>query len=149
MGCVRPCNPSAPCPCRELRHSGVTVEEVSTPPSVLGWLDLAKGSVKIRRHLDDARRRSTLAHEMVHYDRGDIACDNLLDQMRVEQAVRTATANWLISLRDLAYTLAVSQTESEAAQRLRVDVQTLRQRVDALSPQDADYVERVVRRRAA
>ena len=92
------------------------------------WMDPRQGQ---------ARRRSTLAHELVHLDRGDTACQ----PARVEREVEEEAARRLIPLRRLVDALLWSQDEGELAEELWVDRSIVRARLDGLTEGERDEVE--------
>ena len=86
-------------------------------------------------------RRSTLAHELIHAERGDESCCSSWHEGKQERAVDELAARALISLDRLAEALRWSLDEHELAEDLWVDVATVRTRLDRLSPTEKDYIE--------
>ena len=84
-------------------------------------------------HLLQAERRCTIAHELIHLERGPAPDDPWL-RAREERAVEAEAARRLITLDALADALAWSDRPVEVAEELWVDVQTLDVRVDGLNP---------------
>jgi hypothetical protein len=84
------------------------------------------------------QRRCTAAHELIHAERGHYgACRSTVDR-----AVSIEAARRLIPLDHLADALVWSQDEWEVAEELWVDVPTTRLRIETLTPQEKDYIER-------
>lgn len=90
--------------------------------------------IVLRRDSSPAQQRCTLAHELVHLERGILDCGPWLD--REERTVELVAARRLITPRQLV--TAVRELGDDADLRrlavaLEVDRQTLRTRLDALS----------------
>lgn len=144
----RECGPAAFCPCRELAKAGVDVDEDATLAGTTqrARYDASRRRICIQPGMSHADTRATLAHELVHTDLGDERRRILWWDIQQEETARTLAARMLIDVRDLAVMLAVSITEREAAQRLDVDVSTLRRRVQSLTEDERTYVEQIVER---
>lgn len=91
--------------------------------------------------LSQAQRRSTLAHELVHVDRG-IPCST---DAREELAVERQAARDLISLHNLAEAIAWSRNEHDVAEELWVDVDIVRARLAGLSEGEQYYIDQRIR----
>lgn len=100
--------------------------------------------ILIARTATQVQRRCTLAHELVHAERGDLPTTGWFGR-RQERTCEQLAARRLIDLDDLISALHWSQHEAEVADELRVDVETLRIRVDHLHPTEVAYVRRALR----
>lgn len=108
------------------------LEEAVLPPAQFGCVDWARRVVTVDCRLSAAQRRCTLAHELVHIERGPVPRDPWL-AAREEAAVEAEAARRLIPLDALAGALAWSRRPDEVAEELWVDVQTLAVRIGGLS----------------
>lgn len=88
-----------------------------------------------RRGLTQAERRCTVAHELIHAERGDTMCD---------WRVHRDAARLLIDMHDLGEALAMygEQDPTSVAEELWVDEDTLRARLDHLHPSERGYLRR-------
>lgn len=86
-----------------------------------------------------AQRRSTLAHELVHVERGPWADGH---EDREERVVDQLAARRLIGIRQLGEALAWSHDLAEAADELWVDEATLQIRLKHLHPSERHYLRR-------
>ena len=108
------------------------LEEAVLPPAQFGCVDWPRRVVTVDCRLSAAQRRCTLAHELVHIERGPVPRDPWL-AAREEAAVEAEAARRLIPLDALAGALAWSRRPDEVAEELWVDVQTLAVRIGGLS----------------
>ncbi|MFC2623676.1 MAG: ImmA/IrrE family metallo-endopeptidase [Propionibacterium acidifaciens] len=108
------------------------VEQAALPSGQSGRVDWARRVVTVDCRLSAAQRRCTLAHELVHVERGPVPADPWL-AAREEAAVEAEAARRLIGIDALADALAWSSQPAEIADELGVDVQTLMVRVGGLS----------------
>lgn len=108
----------------------------------LGWFYLDQAEIVMDGRQTQAQRRSTLAHELVHVERGDqpMGCD-ILDA-RQESLVAREAARRLIGIRHLGEALAWAHDLAEAADELWVDEPTLRTRLEHLHPAERAYLRR-------
>lgn len=93
--------------------------------------------IALRAGTSAAQRRCTLAHELVHLERGVTDCGPWA--AREELAVHDEAARRLIRLDDLAAAVRAAGPVSAAAvlaQALEVDTQTLTLRVERLTPRE-------------
>jgi hypothetical protein len=89
--------------------------------------------IALRRGLSVGQARATLAHELVHAERGDVGlADEVLDA-RQELIVSREAARRLIPLAALADAVRLTCHPSEVADMLHVDRGTLRTRVEMLT----------------
>lgn len=89
--------------------------------------------ILLSSRLGQAARRSTLSHELVHAERGDLPGVTPWHDLKQEYAVERAAAMRLISFESLLDALRWSREESELADVLWVDAKTLRARLAALT----------------
>lgn len=123
------------------------------PHLIVHWCHLPDGQVGctdgtniwLDRRQRQAQRRSTLAHELEHIERGHDECQ----VGAVEMTVEIAAARKLIPLVALAEAIVWSQDEHELAEDLWVDVAMVRTRLMSLSDEEHAYVEDVLARREA
>lgn len=95
--------------------------------------------VLMARRQTQAERRCTIAHELVHLERGPV---HIYHQAREEEAVEREAARRLISLEALADAMAWSTCSAEIAEELWVDEPMLKARMDALHPSERAYLQR-------
>lgn len=112
--------------------------ELTWAPLPVGILALTDGASRIWMdpRQRQAKRRSTLAHELAHIDLGHTSgCT-----AREDAAADQLAARRLITLDALADALAWSRSPEEAAEELWVDVATLRTRLEHLHPSERGHV---------
>jgi hypothetical protein len=122
-------------PWADLARNWPEVEVVIEPMrgDLLG--ELRYPVIALRAGTSAAQRRCTLAHEIVHLERGVTDCGPWA--AREELLVHAEAACRLIRLEDLAVAMRATEAAPAAlAQALEVDVQTLRLRVDRLTSRD-------------
>jgi Zn-dependent peptidase ImmA (M78 family) len=102
--------------------------------------------ILLDRRLTQAERRWHLAHELAHIDRGDECCAHGPDADRLgrrqERSADQLAACRLITVDALADALCWCVDIDELAEDLHVDEQTVQARIDALTPEEKDYIER-------
>ena len=106
--------------------------------AVMGLWDESTRTLWLDAGLTPAERRSTLAHELVHAERGDVPCgDDVLDA-RQELWVEREAARRLVRWEALVEAARWSEGGDvrEVADLLGVDVETVRVRLADLSPQE-------------
>lgn len=106
-----------------------------------GCYDPDTGVIWIGHGLTQAERRSTLAHELIHAERGDEPCVSGWHEDKQERLVSELAARQLITLDKLAEALAWSQDETELAEELWVDVDTVQARLAHLTECEKDQIE--------
>lgn len=142
-------------PWRQLRdrHPDVTVTcRYVLPGNLKGsW---TPDGIYLHRDLDQAGRRSTLTHELIHQERGSLcARSNVSMQttayLREERAVDEIAARRLIPIEDLVDALIWTRWRvgSEAAGELWCDVALLTVRVQSLTPTEQKYLDDEMKRR--
>lgn len=107
------------------------------------------GVLHLSRRLTQAGRRCTLAHEIVHLERGPAPTSNPLLAAREEHIVDLVAARRLITLDALAAALCWhdSRALDAVADDLWVDRAILVARLRALLPDERAYIEQAVARR--
>lgn len=85
-------------------------------------------------------RRCTLAHELIHVERGPSPA--AVFDAAEEAAVRKATARRLIDIRDLGEALAETQSTRAAAELLEVTPAVLDARLKHLHPAETHYLRK-------
>lgn len=114
---------------------GTQVHPTSSLPSdTLGCTDGT--TIWLTTEQTIAEARCTLVHELIHIERGHRGCQ----PPDVEASVEIEAAQRLISIDDLAHTLAQARTETEAAEMLWVDTATLRARLSSLTEAEREYI---------
>ncbi|MBB1494112.1 ImmA/IrrE family metallo-endopeptidase [Propioniciclava sp. MC1595] len=111
------------------------------PVSIVGLTDFGHERVTLDPRQTHAERRSTIAHEVAHIERGP-APRGWWWQQREEAVVDQLAARRLIGIRDLGEALAWSTDAHEVADELWVDVPTLEARLRHLHPSDRHYLRR-------
>ena len=104
------------------------------------WGLTAGNRIWLCRRLNQAARRCTLAHELIHLERGPVPTDPR-GHAREERLVSTAAARRLITLDRLADGLRWTRDSDQLADVLWVDVPTLRARMDGLDPVEVAQLE--------
>lgn len=98
-------------------------------------------SILLRHGLTGAQARCTLAHELVHAERGDVQLSERALNARQELVVEREAARRLISLQALADAVRWSCRPEEVSEVLHVDVGTLRARLAALTDQEREALD--------
>lgn len=128
-------------PWGELRRlDGWRVEFVSFPGDRWGRADFQSHVISIDQDLTQAQRRSTLAHELVHVERGRPP-DRCGGTDREELTVRDVCSRRLIELPQLGDALRWGGDELEMAAELWVSVTTLRFRLDHLTVAEQEWLD--------
>lgn len=112
------------------RYPDVDVETRVELPGRVWGLTVGR-TILLCRRLDQAARRSTLAHELIHLERGPVPADPR-GRAREERAVSAEAARRLIPLDALADALRWTRDEHQLAEALWVDRPTLRARMASL-----------------
>lgn len=110
--------------------------------------------IALDSRLTQVERRCTLAHELVHLERGDDGhCATDWHEDKQEQLVHSIAARRLIATEDLALALILHESIYAQAEELWVDEMTLRTRLAGLSTAErlelAELCRPVYRRRPA
>jgi hypothetical protein len=126
------------------RHIGdnyphvTVVRDKELPGRIWGLTDGTR--IWICRRLNQAQRRSTLAHEIGHLERGLPPTDPR-GLAREERLVSELAARRLITLQDLAAALKWSREPAELADALWVDLDTVKARMQSLDPIEVAQLE--------
>lgn len=127
-------------PWRHLRRRPeVTVDtSADLPRDMDGFTD--GNRIWLRRGLTQAQRRSVLAHELVHVERGTEHVDD-----REESLVDSIAARRLVTFLDLHDALRWSQgrIDNETADWCWVDLRTIEARIDALTDDERAQLEQL------
>lgn len=121
-------------PWAALDHVGpVTLVDADLPPGRRGEITFSTRVIALSRELLEVERTCTLAHELVHLERGPVMRRHTA---REERTVAAIAARRLVSLDRLARTLAWSTDCHELADELGVDARTVRVRLAELTEQE-------------
>lgn len=132
------------CPCARARALGFDVVFERLPGGVWGQFDGAQ--IRISPDLSFRHRRASVAHELVHAERGDrgevlrSARQSVFDERAMERDVDEVAARALLPLYELADVLVLAGTELDVAEVMEVDVETVRARLDTLTAAERDYL---------
>lgn len=127
-------------PWRHLRSLAAwTVRWASPLSGSRGECHWATKTITLDPRLLQAERRSVLAHELEHVDRGPMPG---WARSREEEAVNALAARKLIEIRELGEALAWSLDPHEVADELWVDVPTVEARLRHLHPSEVHYLRR-------
>lgn len=126
-------------PWRALRDLPHILLQWDSSTGMLGTWDNARAVITLHPAQTQRQRRCTLAHELVHAERGhDGPCSAV-----VEQAVHAEAARRLIALDALGEALAFCGEDAYAlAEELWVDLDTLHARLNHLHPSERGYLLR-------
>ena len=109
------------------------------PAEILGVTCWATRTITLDRRLSQAERRTTLAHELVHVERGPAVRGHVgWDERQVEME----TARRLIGIRELGEALAWSRDPWEVADELWTTPALVRVRLEHLHPAERHYLRR-------
>lgn len=114
----------------------VRLETRRLPPRRRGQVDFVTRVITLAPHLDPRERTCTLAHELVHLERGPVLVRNT---PREERAVAAIAARRLVPLPRLAQALRWTDDPRALAEELDVDPRTVRARLANLT--DAERAE--------
>ncbi len=105
------------------------------------FYDADENVVYVDTRLNQRERRCSIAHELLHIERGDEPCASDWHEAKQERLVEAINARDLIDLAPLADALAWAENEWEVADVLWVDVATVRARIAALTPGEVQFIE--------
>jgi hypothetical protein len=123
------------------RYPQVTVARCALPGALAAAIP-SRNLILISDQLDRAGWACSLAHELVHLDRGD-RCANgggVLDA-RLEHQVDQEAARRLIPLDRLASALMWGRDDWEFAHELGVDIATFRVRMAGLTADEQEHID--------
>jgi hypothetical protein len=133
-------------PWADLRENwpAVTVQLVPMAGDLLGEIRQGGSVIALRAGTTPGQRRSTLAHEIVHLERGADDCGWW--QPREERRVHAEAARRLISLDalDEAVRLTLPGDRRSVASLLDVDLETLDTRLDNLRPAEVGLLRQLL-----
>lgn len=123
---------------RDLTH--VTLLWADLGPGMLGLTDHASSTITLALGMNQAQRRCTLAHELLHLEAGPAP---VALAARDEQRVRRDTARELLpDVHAMGEALAWAHSLPEAAEELWVDVEVLEDRLRWLHPAERGLLQR-------
>jgi len=123
--------------------SSLLIARLQLPKGRSWWLP-AEDAIVLDSRLDQAGRRSALAHELIHRERQDTACLCDVTHAKQESRVCSEAARRLISVEALADALLWSGDDYEIAEELWVDLETVRTRINDLTdPEKEDIYQRL------
>lgn len=126
------------------RHIGdnyphiTVVRDQELPGRIWGLTDGTR--IWICKRLNQAQRRSTLAHELLHIERG-LPPSEPRGLAREEKLVSEIAARRLITITDLIDALRWTREPTELADALWVDTDTLKARMSGLDPVEVAELE--------
>lgn len=140
---MHPYSPWADLACRD-----IVVEYDYLPPDTDAlWLPSSRVIV-IDRRLNQAQKRSALAHELAHVDLGHVPMPHDPATAAAQEiAADHVAARHLIPIGNLVEAILWSQDESEVAEYLWVDEATVRNRLAGLSVAEKDRIDAALRSR--
>lgn len=116
-------------------YGNVDVVDAELPPTRRGLIEFATGRITLRPELLDVEKRCTLAHELVHLERGPVL---VRQTRREERVVASIAATRLVPLTDLREALRWTTDRHELAEELHVDVRTIDVRLSNLTDAERD-----------
>ena len=119
---------------------GLRVIRRRLPEPLRACWHMPSRTVLLDQSLSQRERRCSLAHEIVHVERGD----ECRQSDRVEAEVHLVAARRLITIEHLTCALSWTRDPRVLADELWVDDITLEVRLDALTLDEREWVERVV-----
>lgn len=114
------------------------------PDDLMGLTDWDERTITLAPGLTQVERRSTVAHEVVHVERGPVI-ERL--EPREEAWVAKVAARRLISFEALARAIVWARDVYQLAEELWVDVGTVRCRLENLHPSERMHLVALVRAR--
>jgi len=115
----------------------VTVVEVDLPPGRRGQIQFSTRVISLARGLADTERTCTLAHELVHLERGPVMHRQTAHEERVVAAI---AARRMVPLDRLVDAGRWTTDVVELADELGVDVRTVRVRFAALTDRERQHL---------
>lgn len=124
-----------------LRIPSLTITRALLPDGVKAYYYPDLDTIVLDERLSEAEKRCTLMHELVHRAMEDDLPEGM-DRWQ-ERRCRALTAAALINIYDLGDAVRWSEDLHEQAEHLVVDVQTLQDRRDNLSPDENGYLREI------
>ena len=125
-------------------HPDLTLVVAPLPVGERGRWYPELGVIMISERLNQAERRCTLTHELVHRMRGDEHISDDLANHRQEKACHRAVARILIPFPTLLAALTYDRDPQELADELWVDLETLQARICSLTPVESASLREVI-----
>jgi hypothetical protein len=116
---------------------GVRLEMAALPGSRRGQIDFETRTITLHPRLLPDERRCTLAHELVHLERGPVL---VRQTPREERIVAAIAARRLLPIEALADALRWSDDPGVLAEELLVDDRTIRTRLATLTAEEKAFV---------
>jgi Zn-dependent peptidase ImmA (M78 family) len=125
--------------------AGVTTRTTRLEDDELGCYAHDEREIMLDDRLSSVVERCTLAHEIVHAERGDLPLDGSPDgprlEVRQERRVHAIAAARLVAIDALAEALARTHSLAEAAEELAVDEDTLWHRLEDLTEHESSLLQ--------
>lgn len=112
--------------------------ELELAGDLLGCVDIEGRQIWLDSRLTGAEKRSTLAHELGHLERGTL-CDPASETAE-EKTIEEWAARQLIDVHSLTHALQWSRHVDEIAEELWVDEHLVRARLRCLTDEEQDIV---------
>ncbi len=113
-----------------------TIILTQLPPNFRGLYDVKNHTIWLDERMTPQQRRCTLAHELVHAERGDTALPDPALNALQERLVILRAAKRLIALNALMGVLSYASGWQVLCEDLAVDSETLKSRIDSLTPRE-------------
>lgn len=113
------------------------------PSGVVGYYSRKENRIYIDPALSQGQLRSTLAHEMIHAERGDYASGNEWLDLKQELAVEREASRRLISIPELFHGARTCHSLEELAEYLVVDEEMLETRISMLTEAQAAQLKTI------
>lgn len=114
------------------------------PGDRVGEFDKSRNLIILDPRTSKTTQRCTLVHEMIHWERGDVATGHGWFDARIEHHVETETARRLICVEELASAMEWANHPQEVAELLDVDLCVLVRRFRILTFDEAQYLSKRV-----
>lgn len=110
------------------------------PGDRVGEFDWRENLIILDPRTSKTTQRCTLVHEMIHWERGDVATGHGWFDARIEHHVEMETARRLICVEDLAAAMEWADHPQEVAELLDVDLPVLARRFSILTFEETQYL---------
>lgn len=135
------------CPWRDVgdRYPTVLIAIRDVHPARAVWLS-DSSVIFVDASLSRAEGRCALAHEIAHMDLGHWRTGVRHFDRRLEREADRLAARRLIPFPHLAHALRWSRDDRELAEELNVDLDTIRARLEHLTPDEVDELQQAIER---
>lgn len=113
------------------------------PNGVVGYYSRKENRIYLDPALSQGQMTSTLAHEMIHAERGDYATGNELLDLKQEVAVEKEASRRLINIQELLHAARSCHSLEELAEDLVVDEEMLETRISMLTEDQARQLKTI------